>query len=543
MAHHHASRRIGVGDWTIASSQPFSRRLTELRRASETVHPALGALAGADVSKLNTKGYTNFLRTAAQVDREHGLGLAERGIVFGDEHTSGGANPPADHGDALAAAKPEPVGDQSPDPSRVGSVKDLVDRALLPGTGERKQYAALGTVSPEQAARLKADTGLDLAGYQGQEITASVIGYIDGYDDGEGAVRHCWADTLLRDDDGHYYAVRERYTRSSWEPNAEVTDETKKTRRISVRAAILWATTLTGDTQTLRQDAAVFFRQSKVSGARALAVLKPDAKTITVPVTLDLDLYEKTLAMGAYDNRTDFSATVAHCLYGDVETWLDTDDKPSPAQFLKRWLKEHPHEQLSAASPQAVGLELVLDEQACSLVERFLAETPYEFTNRDVVSGCVRQSLDMAFRDKELESSLHHAPRDRTFADNGWGYLEEEVYDARQRRLGLPEFDRSQDDAERMSYDEQANIRLGLLVPASPENSGTVASRLRYPNREPEPTALHGLNAAMPEPVTADEVAAARAAEPEKVRDGLLHLAADWRSEGARTGGGASQTC
>ena len=541
MAHHHASRRIGVGDWTIASSQPFSRRLTELRRASETVHPALGALAGADVSKLNTKGYTNFLRTAAQVDREHGLGLAERGIVFGDEHTSGGANPPADHGNALAAAKPEPVGDQSPDPSRVGSVKDLVDRALLPGTGERKQYAALGTVSPEQAARLKADTGLDLAGYQGQEITASVIGYIDGYHDGEGAVRHCWADTLLRDDDGHYYAVRERYTRSSWEPNAEVTDETKKTRRISVRAAILWATTLTGDTQTLRQDAAVFFRQSKVSGARALAVLKPDAKTITVPVTLDLDLYEKTLAMGAYDNRTDFSATVAHCLYGDVEAWLDTDDKPSLAQFLKRWLKEHPHEQLSAASPQAVGLELVLDEQACSLVERFLAETPYEFTNRDVVSGCIRQSLDMAFRDKESESSLHHAPRDRTFADNGWG-----TWRKRCTTHASDGSDYPSSTAVRMtpSACRMTNKRTSAWAcwfPLHRKTAGRLpaACATRTASRNPP---RYGLNAAMPEPVTADEVAAARAAEPEKVRDGLLHLAADWRSEGARTGG-ASQTC
>ena len=67
-----------------------------------------------------------------------------------------------------AAAKPaprQPGGEQTPDPKRAANIKELVDEATGPGAAPGRRYADYGTVSPEQAARLKSDTGLDLEGY------------------------------------------------------------------------------------------------------------------------------------------------------------------------------------------------------------------------------------------------------------------------------------------------------------------------------------------------------------------------------------------
>ena len=64
---------------------------------------------------------------------------------------------------------------------------------------------------------------------------------------------------------------------------------------------------------------------------------------ITVPLTLPADLYRQILAMGAYDRRSDLSETIVRSMEGDVEAWLEAPDKkPTPKNFLKRFLKEHP---------------------------------------------------------------------------------------------------------------------------------------------------------------------------------------------------------
>jgi hypothetical protein len=70
----------------------------------------------------------------------------------------------------LGATEPEGEAptrrEQTRDPSRAASIRALVDHALTPGTGERKRFVQYGAINPEQAARLKADTGLDLEGYR-----------------------------------------------------------------------------------------------------------------------------------------------------------------------------------------------------------------------------------------------------------------------------------------------------------------------------------------------------------------------------------------
>ena len=72
-------------------------------------------------------------------------------------------------------------------------------------------------------------------------------------------------------------------------------------------------------------------------------------QTVTVPLTLPVELYAKILAMGEYDNRADLSATVVDSMDGEVTAWLESGDADNPPRFLKRWLKAHPPEQLTAA--------------------------------------------------------------------------------------------------------------------------------------------------------------------------------------------------
>ncbi len=91
--------------------------------------------------------------------------------------------------------------------------------------------------------------------YDGQYVEVQSISRIDGSDKKADGL-HVWADELLRDAAGNYYAVRERYVRSSWNDDATISPSTETLRRISVRAAILWAVSLTGhDGLALRLDA------------------------------------------------------------------------------------------------------------------------------------------------------------------------------------------------------------------------------------------------------------------------------------------------
>lgn len=78
---------------------------------------------------------------------------------------------------------------------------------------------------------------------------------------------------------------------------------------------------------------------------------KGDGRTITVPLTLDLELYAEILAMGEYDRDASFSASVTDSMDGDVEAWLEAPNKPAPARFLKRWLKAHPPASLVPSVP------------------------------------------------------------------------------------------------------------------------------------------------------------------------------------------------
>ena len=74
-----------------------------------------------------------------------------------------------DKGTALYAAAPEaepPGGERKNDPTRLPDIKSLVDETTGANAPQGRRYVGYGTVSPEQAAQLKADTGLDLAGYR-----------------------------------------------------------------------------------------------------------------------------------------------------------------------------------------------------------------------------------------------------------------------------------------------------------------------------------------------------------------------------------------
>lgn len=64
-------------------------------------------------------------------------------------------------------------------------------------------------------------------------------------------------------------------------------------------------------------------------------------------------------------------------------------------------------------------------------------------------------------------------------------------------------------------------------------NVRTTTNRVRYPAREPEATALHGLNAAAPEAVSEEEIAAVRQGNAVPVRDLLADLATEWRIKAA----------
>ncbi len=91
----------------------------------------------------------------------------------------------------------------------------------------------------------------------------------------------------------------------------------------------------------------------------------------------------------------------------------------------------------------------ILDPETSALVDRYL-EVTSEYTARDIINGCLSNSLGMAFQ--AFDDALNRAKLARTtkageFTDDAWGYVEEEVHNARQRRLGEPEYG-EEDEAE-----------------------------------------------------------------------------------------------
>ena len=162
---------------------------------------------------------------------------------------------------------------------------------------------------------------------------------------------------------------------------------------------------------------------------------------------------------------------------------------------------------------------VALDPKADALVRRYLETTPFAYTVADIVNGSVDYALGTAF-DSLSEAQESGRVNGEYFHDGGWGYVEENIHNAHHRRLGLPQ-------SGGREYDAKIDARVVRRM--EPASKG-----------EPRPAALHSLNAAQPEPVIDEEIAAARSAResrPTVIRDGLLHLAADWRDEGARTGG------
>lgn len=238
-----------------------------------------------------------------------------------------------------------------------------------------------------------------------------------------------------------------------------------------------------------------------------------------------------------------------------------------------------------------------LDREAAGLVRYYLVETPYDYTAADIIGGCVRFALDQAFED--LPEAKKEGLDSDSFHDGAWGYVEQEVVYAQHARLNagrepasLPGVD---NDDWLAGLDEAKQNHATGVVPAGLDGEafGLLAEYLRdnpgvdardalngavctmcvpnaYADREiewakerrleqeaaadsPDRGSTNGrrrhhadsadvalLAASEPEPVTDEEVAAAQAArrsDPKPARNTLLDLAAEWRTEGQRTGG------
>ena len=84
----------------------------------------------------------------------------------------------------------------------------------------------------------------------------------------------------------------------------------------------------------------------------------------------------------------------------------------------------------------------ILDPETQALLDRYL-EVTSDYEARDIINGCLSNSLGMAFQ--AFDDAVNRAKLARTtkageFTDDAWGYVEEDVYNARQRRLGEPEY-------------------------------------------------------------------------------------------------------
>ena len=172
--------------------------------------------------------------------------------------------------------------------------------------------------------------------YQGQVLTAETVNSVDGniHLAAWGEVQG--SEMLLRDRQGNYYLYRLLTLLWIHTPRARHARRQARIHRLSVLGAIQWAAERSANTPDLRRDATAACRQ----GA---AMLFQDADAVTVPLTLPSDLYQQILAMGAYDERADLSATIVHSMEGDVQSWLDTPDtNPSPQEFLEQYLEAHP---------------------------------------------------------------------------------------------------------------------------------------------------------------------------------------------------------
>ena len=200
--------------------------------------------------------------------------------------------------------------------------------------------------------------------YQGQEVAVQVVNSICG--DGittSTPKEYTGQEDLLRDEAGHYYL---RQTIRYIDPTGEHQRDTlvkasgrTRVHRINLNAAILWATTrLNSITADLRADAANLLTEGRgytdpaptptmrraveLAAGGGYEFSMADDGTITVPLTLPRDLYRAVLAMGEHDGRASFTETVQCSMDGEVVAWLNGSVPGEAADFLKRWLAEHP---------------------------------------------------------------------------------------------------------------------------------------------------------------------------------------------------------
>lgn len=149
---------------------------------------------------------------------------------------------------------------------------------------------------------------------------------------------------------------------------------------------------------------------------------------------------------------------------------------------------------------QAGGMTAHLDPEAAALVRRYLEVTPWNVTAEDIASGCVCHALEIAFDNLEEAEEQSGLASDETH-DGEWGYMQESIEAATERRTG-ERADLKDPDDERTVGSRM--VRLEVTVS---DLSGEELDRRdreehrRQQGTRPEDTAL--LAAAAPEPVEA----------------------------------------
>ena len=271
--------------------------------------------------------------------------------------------------------------------------------------------------------------------YQGQEVAVQLVHYIHGdaiTTGGAGGLEFNGEEELLRDQAGRYY-LRQTWT---WVGHGECA-ETKasgrtRVHRINLNAAILWAITrLNNVTFDLRADAANLLTEGRgytdptptppmrravelAAKANASVTFNSEEDTVTVPLTLPRDLYRSILAMGEHDGRSSLSETVQCSMDGEVIAWLQGPDKPAPANFLKRWLVEHPWVPVSRPDEIYSFTDLLtvrderimatLDAHVTRLLRAYAGENPKE-DPRDTINGMLACLLQCELGDDNVDSS------------------------------------------------------------------------------------------------------------------------------------------
>lgn len=108
-------------------------------------------------------------------------------------------------------------------------------------------------------------------------------------------------------------------------------------------------------------------------------------------------------------------------------------------EYTARTLREQREGITEWEEPATIWVKL--DARATADVRRYAKETKLELTESDIASGAIIYSLKQAFADLDSASKHERSTHEgEMFSDDGWGYVEEDVYNTRQRRLGLEEW-------------------------------------------------------------------------------------------------------